>query len=127
MTRWINQFSWRRWIHHNDPRVHDDEHKTSVVITSILYGSIEYGESARTIPRNLFQVRINPKNKFLLLFVDMVRCKTISKRFIQFYSIYCLDTRDTPHLIHTTNRHQPLKSPQTSFWHSIAMLTYLWS
>ena len=36
MTR-TNNLSWRRWIHRNDPRVHDDDHKTSVVMNLISY------------------------------------------------------------------------------------------
>ena len=37
MTRWTNQFSWYSSIHRHDPWVHDDNHKTSAVMTSILY------------------------------------------------------------------------------------------
>ena len=40
MIRWINQFSWCRGIHRNDPRVHDDDCNTFIVMTSILCNMI---------------------------------------------------------------------------------------
>ena len=36
LTRWTDRFPGCKRIHCNNPRIHDDDHKTSVVITSIL-------------------------------------------------------------------------------------------
>ena len=55
MTRGINQFPWCICIHRNDPRVLDDDHKTSVVM--------QCGKQKMKLPVHEGMIQKNKKTK----------------------------------------------------------------